>query len=209
MDLRELLNALWKYRALFVGTIGIFVAAGFLLWAVQPIRFSAEITMNVARTGVRMTNEYVYDDFYRLQADERFADTVVRWLESPRIVGDIAREADVSREKLHFKAARLSSQVIRIRYSVNQEAEANTIAEAVFDVLNRETKSLNRDRSEDGWFALVGEAPALVDVRFGKVWIGATALFLGLFFGFFAVLFRWYWKESLKMTEHSGHENRH
>jgi hypothetical protein len=93
MDLREFLRLFWKERVLFSGTVAVFVATGFVVQLLQPIRFAAEITMNVARSGVRTTTEYAYDDFYRLQADERFADTVVRWLESPRIVSDILHTA--------------------------------------------------------------------------------------------------------------------
>ncbi len=202
MDLRELVNAFWKYRILFLGTAALFIAAGLLVWALQPVRFAAEITMNVARNGVRATEEYAYDDFYRLQADERFADTVVRWLESPRIVGEIAKEASVPAKEISFDADRLSSQVIRVRFMVRETAEAKEVAEALFDALNRETASLNRDRSEDGWFVLVGEAPSVVDARLGKGKIFSMAMFLGVFFGFLAVMFRWYWLKG------EIHENR-
>lgn len=199
MDLRELLLVFRKYRALFAGTVVFFVVAGLAIQMLQPIRYASEITMNVARSGVRTTGDYAYDDFYRLQADERFADTVVRWLESPRIVGEIAKSADVSGEKLSFDADRLSSQVIRVRFTTHDEASAKRVAEALFDVLNRETKSLNQDRLEDGWFALVGETPSITDARFGKRRALSIGFFLGIFFGFFAVLFRWYWNGGLSV----------
>lgn len=192
MDLREYILIFRRHRALFFGTVTLFVCGGLLVQWLQPVRYVTEITMNVARSGVRATSEYSYDDFYRLQADERFADTVVRWLESPRIVGDIAREARVS-ESVSFDAGRLSSQVIRIRYTMRDEVSAKRVAAALFTVLNQETESLNRNRSEDGWFALVGETPSIRDARFGRGRALSIALCLGVFVGFFSVLFRWYW----------------
>lgn len=206
MELREFLNVFWKYRALFLEMVALFVVAGLAIQLLQPVRFASEITMNVARSGVRTTGDYAYDDFYRLQADERFADTVVRWLESPRIVADIAKSADLLGEKISFDADRLSSQVVRVRFTTRDEASAKRVAEALFDVLNRETKSLNQDHSEDGWFALVGETPSITDARFGKGRALSVGFFLGIFFGFFAVLFRWYWNGTLKKEMH---ENRH
>ena len=196
MELREYILIFRRYRALFLGIVTLFVVTGLAFQLLQPVRFSAEITMNVARSGIRVTSDYSYDDFYRLQADERFADTVVRWLESPRIVGDIAREARVS-EGVSFDAGRLSSQVIRIRYTMRDEVAAKRIATAIFTVLNRETESLNQNRSEDGWFALVGETPAIGDARVSRGRMFALAFSLGIFFGFFAVLFRWYWDGAL------------
>ena len=196
MDLREYIFIFRRYRVLFFGTVALFVCGGFLIQWLQPVRYATEITMNIARSGVRATSEYAYDDFYRLQADERFADTVVRWLESPRIVGDIASEARVS-ESVSFDAGRLSSQVIRIRYTMRDEASAKRVAAALFTVLNQETESLNRNRSEDGWFALVGETPSIRDARFGKGRALSIALCLGVFAGFFSVLFRWYWNAEL------------
>lgn len=209
MDLREFLRLFWKERVLFSGTVAVFVATGFVVQLLQPIRFAAEITMNVARSGVRTTTEYAYDDFYRLQADERFADTVVRWLESPRIVSDILYTAKRDDEMISFDADRLSSQVIRIRFVSRDEKTAEVVSRALFEVLNRETASLNRDRLEAGWFALVGETPSIVDARFGKDRAFGISLFLGVFFGFFAVLFRWYWSESTGTIEQKRYENRH
>ncbi len=196
MELREYILIFRRYRALFFWIVALFIVAGFVFQLLQPVRFAAEITMNVARSGIRVTSDYSYDDFYRLQADERFADTVVRWLESPRIVGDITREARVS-GGISFDASRLSSQVIRIRYTIRDEMAAKRMATAILTVLNQEAESLNQNRPEDGWFALVGEIPAISDARVNKGRVFALAFSLGIFFGFFAVLFRWYWDDAL------------
>lgn len=67
-------------------TVGIVVL--FLL--LQPVRYTTVLSLHVGRVhNETQAEEYHYDDFYRLQADERFADTLVRWLASPSIVADI------------------------------------------------------------------------------------------------------------------------
>lgn len=203
MELREFILLFHRYRIVFLGTVALFIAIGFVACALQPVRYGAEITMNVARSGIRATSEYSYDDFYRLQADERFADTVVRWLESPRIVGDVLSEAQVS-EGVSFDAGRLSSQVIRIRYTMRDEAMSKRVATAIFRVLNRETESLNQNRSEDGWFTLVGETPAIYDARVNMGRAIAISGALGVFFGFFSVLFRWYWDGAVPAKSKKG-----
>ena len=59
----------------------------------QRAVYQATLLINIGRGSVQNTEQYTYDNFYRLQADERFADTVVRWLGSPRIVEDIYADA--------------------------------------------------------------------------------------------------------------------
>lgn len=191
MSLRAFLLLFWKERIFFFGTIFSFVVMGLLIQLFQPIQYVAEITMNVARSDTQTTSDYTYDDFYRLQADERFADTVVRWLESPRIIADIERKSKVPEVSLSFDADRLSSQIIRIRYTVTKEKSAFPVAKALLSVLNAETESLNQNRQKDGWFALVGTTPFVQDARFGKMKAIAVSFSLGMFFGFFVVLFRY------------------
>ena len=192
MELRELLRLFWKSRAAFVLVFASVLLVAALIYAVQPISYRAEVTMNVARAGVRETSDYTFDDFYRLQADERFADTVVRWLESPRVVSDIERAAGLSLGSLSFDAGRLSSQVIRVRFMVRDRVLAERVSREMFSVLNRETNSLNGKNRSDGWFALVGEEPSLSDGRIslGTVLLGGVAT--GLFLGILWVLCGWY-----------------
>lgn len=186
----------WKDRYLFLAILLLSIGIGIALWMVQKVSFRAELTMNVAREGIRQTEEYSYDDFYRLQADERFADTVVRWLESPRIVSDIERESGVLSRSLSFDAGRLSSQVIRIRFAIPEARMAKPVSLAVFSVLNREAASLNRGEQPGGWFVLVGDTPSVSDARFPLSRALMIASALGVFFGCWGILFARYMKGS-------------
>lgn len=191
MELAEYIRIFWKHRTLFVKTVVGFFVAAYLIFLVQPVRYRTEITMNVARSNEPAIAEYSYDDFYRLQADERFADTVVRWLQSPRIVASISKEAELT-NPISFQADRLSSQVIRIRYVTRDESSAKRIAPAMFEVLNTETASLNKNASTAGWFVLTGETPSIADGRVSWNILLGIGVFLGVFFGFFATMLKEY-----------------
>ncbi len=191
MSFHECVVLFQKEWKLFIGAVIIFLLVGFCIHAFQPLSYRAEITMNVARSGVReVGSEYTYDDFYRLQADERFADTVVRWLQSPRILADIHSESKVSDEQLIlFDADRLSSQVIRVRYSLKKVEDADAIANAMFFVLNRESELLNMNNDVSGWFHLVGGSPFVSDARVSFLKISTLALMSGIFLGVALVFF--------------------
>ncbi len=121
MEFKEWLDIFRKRTRMMITVILGCIAVGVLWYVFQPRGLAADLTLNVTRIGSQETSDYKYDDFYRLQADERFADTVVRWLGSPRIVSDIYSTAHLDADSLGlsglnkaFKSERLSSQMIRV-----------------------------------------------------------------------------------------------
>ncbi|NCU41532.1 MAG: hypothetical protein EOM19_02290 [Candidatus Moranbacteria bacterium] len=170
MELKEFIQEIckqWKlFSLLIVGTILITLFYVFL----QPIRYTTILSLHVARSGSgAQTNEYQYDDFYRLQADERFADTVVRWLSSPRIVADIYKEAgrDISIPAEHtlgkvFSAKRLSSQYVEIRFTTATQEIAEALTNSLEKILNQRTTDLNSEASQNNnWFRVIVENPVI------------------------------------------------
>ncbi len=203
MELYDIVQIYWRERRLIVLIV---VAALFvtLVWQVnQPARYQAALLLNVGREKSQITADYAYDDFYRLQADERFGDTVVRWLQSPRVVSDILRESglDVTAYsegelKKLISAKRLSSQVIELSF-VNKEKpvlekEANTIV----TVLNEYTARLNQDGEKNGWFIVVGSDPVILDARVSLLKAVGIGGLLGCFIAFWIVTFSWSLRQS-------------
>lgn len=67
-----------------------------LLWVTfEPKRYESNILITIGRTQSKTVApvDYQYDNFYRLQADERFGDTLVRLLSTPQVTSDIFAEA--------------------------------------------------------------------------------------------------------------------
>ena len=201
MELRDFIGIFIQARKLFFSVVAGCIAVGAIWCGFQPITYHADLTLNVARNGVQQTNDYRYDSFYRLQADERFADTVVRWLASPRIMEDIATSAGtvpLSSGPFSFgntlDAKRLSSQVIEVTYRTGDRDSADRLAAALITVINRETGQLNVDVIDQGWFVIQGDRPVITDGRQG-IWVVLVgSIAVGVFIGFWSVLFRWYYR---------------
>jgi hypothetical protein len=195
MELKEWVAIFQERKRLFFGTVSIFLLAGLAFCFLQPRGYAADLTLNVARTGSQQTAEYKYDGFYRLQADERFADTVVRWLGSPRMTMNIYAavrvdpgEGGLLARSGRFKAERLSSQMIRVRYWTKEAASARDLARSLVAAVNSEAEALNGGRWEESWFRVVGDEPVVSDSRVDWATVLAAAAALGLLFGFWLVL---------------------
>lgn len=184
---------------LFIGIV-LFVLVGAFVWQrSQPVSYQATLLLNVGRSGAQETTDYTYDSFYRLQADERFADTVVRWLGSPRVVEDIYAEARLdpgsigTRDlKSVFRAGRLSSQMIEVNFTGRSEKTVRALSDSSATVLNRYAESLNRDNQEKNWFVIIGSDPVIRDGRVNLSLSLLVGLLAGFFIAFWAVLIRHY-----------------
>lgn len=183
-----------KYQKTFFAVVAAAILLGSLFFLLQPPRKVATLTLDVTRLGTQQTDAYRYDDFYRLQADEKFADTIVRWLtSSPRIALDIATEA--GRPKFSLAAERLSSQMINVKFAVADGNEAKKTALALVKVVNARAQELNGKQKEETWFEAVGSEPVMTDARVSWVKIFSASLLAGVFLGFWSVLLRHYFSE--------------
>lgn len=194
MELKQIIALFRAQRKAFWATVLLCVVLGVVLQVTQKEHVTANLTLNVTRLGSDKTTDYQYHDFYRLQADERFADTVVRWLGSPRIVSDIygsvaSDDRSIARS---IKAERLSSQMIQVTYSAPDEVAAQKLSRSIITQVNTETAALNKDQQEASWFTVVGNDPVAQDGRFSLAFVLAVSLALGLFLGFWTVLVRHY-----------------
>jgi hypothetical protein len=206
MEFLEYLRIFKKNLFLFLITFLIVIGLGVGYRAYQnsrPISYEVSLLVNVTRSGIQATDTYRYDDFYRLQADERFADTVVRWLENPRIVTNIYNETgkisgDINLKELSkfFKAKRLSSQIIDVRFTSQTSRDAQDTSEALVGVVNRETKQLNQYQKEDNWFKVIGDEPVIKEKKIGWKDILPISIALGIFLGIWTVLIKHYFKKN-------------
>lgn len=202
MDLRDYLKIFKKNIFVFLLTLLIVIGTGAAYKRYKeskPVTFGVSLLLNVTRSGIQTTDDYRYDSFYRLQADERFADTVVRWLELPRIVTNIYNETgivsgDISLRKLSkiFKSRRLSSQVIEVTFESKSAREAQDISESLTKAINQESKLLNQYQKEDNWFKIIGDEPVIKENRLEWKDVLLLSAILGLFLGVWATLIKHY-----------------
>ena len=199
MELKEYIGIFKKRAKLFFGT-AIFVILGvFIYLLLQPITYNTSLTLNITRSGSQNSSDYRYDDFYRLQADEKFADTVVQWLKSPRLVSDIYREAGLNVNQLSLgklaraiKAEKLSSQIVAVTFSAKNPESAKKISNAIYRIISQNADSLNVEQKEINWFKIVAPEPVIILNKFDPLVILAFSLFLGFFVAFWMVLIAHY-----------------
>lgn len=204
MELKAFLQIFGLHARLLWGIVGACMVIGITFFVTQPERYSAALTLNIARTSGESTAQENYAGFYRLQADERFSDTIVKWLESPRVVEKIitgtgAQEILSERElRSAFSAQRLSSQVVEVRYAANTAADARARAAQILSVLNTMTEELNVNAQSEQWFVILGEDPVVRPHALGFLYLTLLSLSIGLFLGLVSVLFWHYYNEDDK-----------
>ncbi len=205
MELKEYINLFRTHIRWFWITLFLFVFVAFVWQKNQSTHFEATLLLNIGRTNIQNTEQYTYDSFYRLQADERFADTVVRWLGSPRIVENIYQGVGLDTHSLStrtlkgvFVPKRLSSQMIEVTYENANEKKLRGISQMMLTELNQYTKTLNEDSGEKNWFIVIGSDPVIRDVRFSLAFALAIGCALGVFFGFWMTLVGHYFSNDKK-----------
>lgn len=202
MELKDYLKIFVKNLAWFslVLLLAMTAGAGYKHYKnAQPATYQVSLLLNVTRTGIQATDNYRYDDFYRLQADERFADTVVRWIGNPRIVTDVYNETgmisggiDLDELSNFFNAKRLSSQAIEINFTAKSAIEAQDLSENLVKAINSEIKSLNQFQKEESWFKVVGDEPVIKEYKVTWKNVLLISIVLGIFLGIWVVLIKNY-----------------
>jgi capsular polysaccharide biosynthesis protein len=201
MELKEYLLIIRKQMKLYMGVIVLFVLGVLGYFIFRPVTFDTSLFLNITRVGNQVSEGYKYDDFYRLQADEKFTETIVEWLKSPRIAMDISSVAGRSVDGLSlkqltriFQAEKMSSQIVSVKFSSADKKTAEKIAQAISDVLRKNTEKLNEDQREDTWFEIKADNPVIIENNPDLRIIFLAALAMGIFMGFWIVMLKHYLK---------------
>jgi len=190
MELREYYKIFKANISVVIYTIVIAVIVIYA-WSVrQSQTYSASLLLNVGRTETQVTTDYRYDQFYRLQADDKFSETIVSWLKSPGTAKNIFDKAGVgSGQKTmrnlskSLQAEKLSSNLVGVRYSTQTNDESEKIAPAIASVVSEKTKALNADARDPNWFQVtVSDLIILKNTQDLRVNLGIAAL-VGFFLG--------------------------
>ena len=195
MELKEYYKILKSNFSVVIYTILIAVVAVYA-WSVRTSQtFSASLLLNISRTETQSTADYRYDQFYRLQADEKFAETVEQWLKSPGISQEIFQKVDIktSEKSLRqlsksFRAEKMSANLVGVSFGAQTEDEAKKIANAASAVISDKTKNLNADARDPNWFKVDMSdfvvARNTQDLRINLAVAALAGLFIGTLLAF-------------------------
>jgi capsular polysaccharide biosynthesis protein len=201
MELKEYAKILKENKEIFWLVVAIIVLGSLGFLFLRGNSYSSSLTLDITRQGSQNTADYKFDDFYRLQADEKFSETVVQWLQSPRIVSEVYSRSgvDVSGMTLRqlertLKPEKLSSQIVSVSFSSKNPESAQKIADSIFEVVSENTQNLNKEQNESAWFKIIAQDPVVIKDSFNLLIVLLAALFIGMFVSFWVVLFFHYIK---------------
>jgi len=201
MEFKEFIQIFKNNFKLFILVIILIIAGGFIYFSFLPISYGTSLTLNITRSGSQNTDNYKFDDFYRLQADEKFAETLVEWLKSPRIVADIYDKAGVDYNGFSLrkfskviKPEKMSSQVVAVSYSSPNSDIAKKISAAIISIVSKNIANLNTDQKENTWFKIDASDPLIVLNKVTPLEILMIFFLIGIFIAFWIVLITHYLK---------------
>ena len=201
MELKEYIKIIGENKSIFWFVTFLVVLVGLGLLFLRPVSYDTSLTLNITRQGAQSTPDYKYDDFYRLQADEKFAETVVQWLGSPRTVTDIYSQASINSQELtlrqltkSLKAEKLSSQIVAVNFSAANQESAGRISKSIFEIISRNTESLNKEQKENTWFEIMAQDSVVVKDTPNPFFVLVVSLVIGIFAAFWTVMISHYIK---------------
>jgi hypothetical protein len=199
MELKEYILIIKKHLRTFLFVIFLVLVSGLTYFYARPTSYDASLALNITRKGIEQTTDYKYDYYYRLNADEKFADTVVEWLRDPGTVRGIYENSgiaavDLSLKKLTklFKPEKRSSELVLVYFSSSNEKEIKNISDSIKKEISQNTNNLNYLQKDANWFDIFGEDPVIVKHSFNLPLIVAGLFFFGIFLAFWVVLITHY-----------------
>ncbi len=190
MELREYYKILKNNVAIIIYAVIIAVVIVYA-WSVKKAEtYSASLLLNISRAGVQNSADYQYDQFYRLQADEKFGDTIVEWLKAPGVTKKIFEKAEVNSDQAtmrslskSFRSERAAPEIVSVQYSTSTDDEAFKIASAIESVISGRIEDLNASAKDPDWFR-VDMSDLIILKNTQNLWLnfGIAAIF-GIFIG--------------------------
>jgi len=206
------LKLISKKKKKFLGWWLSLIVIGLLIVAFLPEKKIATLSVDIGRDQQKQQmEEYQFDQFYRLEADDRFANTIVEWCKDPNVQRVITEdvksemsEQDITLAIKSLRAEKKSANLVQITYAVSDETNATPFAKSIYDIFVEKINSLNSGADQEGWFKIIGSGPTVSEKS-----IPFISLFLifasgGLLISLFIVLSGHYFKEEEKPNENRG-----
>lgn len=195
MELKEYIRIFTKEKKLISSTILLMLVLVLAFSGLKGVSYENDMLLLISRSGTQNTPDYKYDGYYAVQASDIFADNVSQWLGSASIASEIYARAKAESEMRSlkdfskiFKADKLSSQYVRVRYQTKNKETAVNLARAMTDVLQEKADLLSASSIEQIGFRVIYSDPLSVEIKSDLMLNGILAIIGGLFLGIFMAL---------------------
>lgn len=134
-----------------------------------------------------------------MRASDEFGTTVVGWFKTPEIAEAINQKVGINSSGWslsalsgRFKAAKISPNLVEVRYGAKTESDAKKISQAIGQVISEKVSLINNSSNQGIAFLVIAGEPVIVKNTY-NLWLNILAGFLiGLVFGFFIIVARDY-----------------
>ncbi|MBU4338624.1 hypothetical protein KKB43_00345 [Patescibacteria group bacterium] len=195
MELKEYIRIFKKEKNIISGTVLLVLILTLIFSGLKEVSCENDMLLLISRSGTQNTDDYKYDGYYAVQASDIFADNASQWLASASIASEIYIRAKAESELRSlkdfskiFKADKLSSQYVRVRYRSKDKETAIDLAHAITDVLQEKADLLSRSSIEQISFKIIYSDPLSIESKSDFLLNGILAIIGGLFLGIFMAL---------------------
>ncbi len=194
MELKKLVLVVWERKNIFLFILLSVIFLAIIWFYSQPDKYNVVFSVDITRENYQKTQDYRYDQFYRLQADEKFADTIVNWLGDPGVNQKIRKNFEEETSMEDLRAEKLSSNYLRVSFKTKNDRNSLMITNSIKKVLEEKISETNGLAQDPSWFFVLIDDPIVSkrEFNFGLIFIGA--FLLGFILAVFASLFLYYWQ---------------
>jgi len=187
-----------EYKEVLIFALGVALVAGIFTWQKQD-KYEASLSLTVSRYGTQSAQDYKYDNYYAVKATDEFGNTVAGWFKTPEMTQAIFKKADfqfshqsLDSLKKRFQAAKISPNLVEVRFSAKDESTAKKLAEAVVNSVSEKVSLLNASSWQGISFLVMGSEPVIVKNSLAVWWNVLAGFLVGLVVGFFIKISREY-----------------
>jgi len=187
-----------EYKEVLIFALAVALVAGVFSWQKQD-KYEASLSLTISRYGTQQAQDYKYDNYYAIKATDEFGNTVAGWFKTPEMTQTIFKKANFQSSaqsldslKKIFKAAKISPNLVEVRFSAKDESVAKKLAEAVVNAVSEKINLLNVSSSQGISFLVMGSEPVVVKNNMTVWWSVLAGLLVGLVVGFFLKISREY-----------------
>lgn len=195
MELKEYIKIFKKEKNVISSAVLLVLVLTLAFSGLKGVSYENDMLLLISRSGTQNTADYKYDGYYAVQASDIFADNVSQWLASASVASEIYIRAKEESEMKTlknfskvFKADKLSSQYVRVRYQTKNKETAISLAHAITDVLQKKADLLSASSAEQIGFKVIYSDPLSIESKSDFLLNGVLAIIGGMFLGILMAL---------------------
>jgi capsular polysaccharide biosynthesis protein len=195
MEFKRFIFVIWQRRNIFIFVLFSVIFLAMFWFFVQPEKYDVVFYVDISREDYQETTDYRYDQFYRLQADEKFSETIVCWINEIELSQEIRENYQGNVFFMeNLRAEKLSSSYIKVSFKTKNEKFVPMIMDSINKSLNLKIAKINKEANDPSWFSVVISTFVISKYQINLRMVIFGAVLMGTILGIFVSLFHYYWQ---------------